>query len=130
PPTIKDAMTVTLRHCFQFLWIDRYCINQSSAMDMHLRIIQMGQIYASANLTIIALVGTDPTSGLPGIGHPRKTIKARKEQVGPVTLVQLNTEVAKNLQQLTWATRAWTFKEGILSKRRLVFTHQAILYIC
>ncbi|KAJ4299244.1 hypothetical protein N0V90_004488 [Kalmusia sp. IMI 367209] len=99
-------------------------------MDRYLQIKQMGQIYASAHLTIIAAVGTDPTYGLPGVSQRRNSRQTRIEQVGPVTLVQLMTRTARDVHQSTWATRGWTFQEGILSKRRLIFTDQAVLYIC
>ncbi|KAK7183902.1 tol protein [Paraphaeosphaeria sporulosa] len=128
--TIEDAITVTLRLGLRYLWVDRYCIEQTSIMDKTLQIKQMGQIYASAHLTIIAAAGTDPTHGLPGVSQPRQVNETVAEQVGPVTLVQLNTPTASDFQQSMWATRAWTFQEGILSKRRLIFTPQAVLYIC
>jgi hypothetical protein len=128
--TIEDAILVTLRLGFRYLWVDRYCIDQMSIMDKTLQIKQMGQIYASAHLTIIAASGTDPTYGLPGVTKPREVTEAMTEQVGPVTLVQLKTPAARDLQHSKWATRAWTFQEGILSKRRLVFTDQAVMYMC
>ncbi|KAF2439492.1 HET-domain-containing protein, partial [Karstenula rhodostoma CBS 690.94] len=128
--TIEDAITVTLGLGLRYLWVDRYCIEQTSIMDKTLQIKQMGQIYASAHLTIIAAAGTDPTHGLPGVNQPRKVTETATEQVGPVTLVQLKTSAASDFQNSMWATRAWTFQEGILSKRRLIFTSQAVLYIC
>lgn len=128
--TIEDAITATLGLGYRYLWVDRYCIEQTSLMDKTLQIKQMGQIYASAHLTIIAAAGTDPTHGLPGVSQPRQVSEATTEQVGPVTLVQLKTSAASSFQRSMWATRAWTFQEGILSKRRLVFTDEAVLYIC
>ncbi|KAL1591924.1 hypothetical protein SLS60_011516 [Paraconiothyrium brasiliense] len=128
--TIEDAITVTLGLGLRYLWIDRYCMKQMKSMDKWLQIKQMGQIYASAHLTIIAAAGTDPTHGLPGVSQPRQVNEAVTEKVGPVTLVQLKTPAANNFQRSKWATRAWTFQEGILSKRRLVFTDEAVLYIC
>jgi hypothetical protein len=128
--TIEDAITVTLRLGFRYLWVDRYCIDQMSTMDKTLQIKQMGHIYASAHLTIIAAAGNDPTYGLPGVTKPRQVNETMTEQVGPVTLVQLKTPAASDFQHSGWATRAWTFQEGILSKRRLVFTNQAVLYMC
>lgn len=129
-PTIEDAITVTLRLGFRYLWVDRICIDQSSVMDKDVLIKQMGQIYASAHLTIIAAAGLDPTYGLPGVSQPRQETSARAEQIGPVSLVELCTPTANGLLNSTWATRAWTFQEGILSKRRLIFTETATLYIC
>jgi len=130
PATIEDAITVTLKLGFRYLWVDKYCIDQSSPMDKHLQIDQMGQIYASAQLTLIAAAGTDPSYGLPGVSRPRTKYQTQTEYPGPVTLVQLMTTTANDICNSTWASRGWTFQEGILSRRRLVFTDQAAVYIC
>jgi hypothetical protein len=45
PPTIQDAITATLNLGYQFLWIDRYCINQSDSTEAQSQIKQMGFIY-------------------------------------------------------------------------------------
>jgi hypothetical protein len=36
--TIQDAITITLNFGYLFLWIDRYCINQSDNIEAHSQI--------------------------------------------------------------------------------------------
>jgi len=66
PKLIKDSIEVTLALGFQYLWVDRYCINKT---EKQWQIEQMDVIYSKSQLTIIAAV---PGNGLPGInGTPR-----------------------------------------------------------
>ena len=90
----------------------------------------MGDIYAAAQLTIIAAAGDDPTYGLPGVlSRPRLVPKA--EKIGTIwlkplpRLVQL-AEVAES----KWASRAWTFQEFYRSRRRLIFTQNQMIFMC
>ena len=67
PKVIEDSIEVTLRLGFQYLWVDRYCINQSDKEDQHNQIRQMDLIYSNAEFTIIAAAGNGPHHGLPGV---------------------------------------------------------------
>jgi hypothetical protein len=67
PKLIGDSIDATLRLKFRYLWIDRYCIDQSDDLSKDTQIGQMDLIYAHAQLTIIAEAGEDPKNGLPGV---------------------------------------------------------------
>lgn len=67
PKTVEDAMFVATELGIPFLWVDRYCINQDDPREKHDMIQNMDQTYEGAEITIIAAVGNDPYSGLPGI---------------------------------------------------------------
>ncbi|KAK4161773.1 heterokaryon incompatibility protein-domain-containing protein [Cladorrhinum sp. PSN259] len=67
PNTIEDAITTTQKLGFRYLWIDRYCIDQSSTEEKATQIEQMDLIYGNASCTIIAAAGADPSAGLPGV---------------------------------------------------------------
>lgn len=111
-PVIEDAMKAAKSIGFRFLWVDRYCINQDNAEEMHI-------IYEDAGITIIAGAGEGPEFGLPGVSTPRHP--QSKVQVGDYMLVStldLRSDIAKS----KWNTRAWTYQEALLSRRRLVFT--------
>lgn len=91
-------------------------------------ISRMDQIYSSASITIIDASGNDAQNGLPGVSSfPRRL--QQQVHIGNTTLLELprgNVEVETS----KWATRGWTYQEGYLSPRRLIFTPSQVLYIC
>lgn len=127
---IEDSNTVTLQLGFDYFWVDRLCINQSDLQDVHHQINQMDLIYAGSALTIIAAAGTGPDCGLPGVNGSPRTLQPR---IGwgrhrAKDLMSTLPSGSYELQVSLWNTRGWTFQEGRLSRRRLIFTHhQAFL---
>ncbi|KAI1653924.1 heterokaryon incompatibility protein-domain-containing protein [Daldinia decipiens] len=115
---VVDAIEVTLLMKLRYLWVDRHCINSNDEADKHHQISQMGNIYANAEITIIAAAGTDPTYGLPGISRPRKQ--------HPDGFPYLSHQIKESV----WASRGWTYQEGFLSPRKLVFTDYEASYLC
>ncbi|ETS82497.1 hypothetical protein PFICI_04373 [Pestalotiopsis fici W106-1] len=113
PATIRDAMTVVRKLGIRYLWVDKYCIEESSK---HVMISQMGKIYKSALITIVAAAGENPNHGLPGVTfmYHLKYHQAKKE----IKIQNVWTEIASS----KWSTRAWTFQEGALSPVNLFFT--------
>ncbi|KAK3312375.1 heterokaryon incompatibility protein-domain-containing protein [Apodospora peruviana] len=67
PRLIEDAIEVTARLNYRYLWVDRYCIPKDSDAERHTQIQKMNLIYGSSAITIIAAAGADPTHGLPGV---------------------------------------------------------------
>ncbi|KAG4436784.1 hypothetical protein IFR05_007718 [Cadophora sp. M221] len=129
PKTIEDSIEATLLFGLQYLWIDRYCINQLKSEEQQDQVSQMDVIYANAELTIIAAAGIGPDFGLPGVNKtkraPHPTIR-----IGDITLASTLPHPSCSLRESKWATRGWTYQEGLLSKRRLIFTPQQTYFEC
>ena len=128
PNVIRDAMTVTLKLGWQYLWVDRYCIDQDDEAK-HVQINQMDKVYSSAVITVIAAAGDNAGCGLPGVSsisrkaQPYATIRGR-------LLASTMRSSQETIGSSRWATRGWTYQEAALSKRRLVFTEEQIFYEC
>lgn len=89
----------------------------------------MDLIYANARLTIVAAAGENPDYGLPGVrGNFRKLQPSLK--VGTDFMVSTLPHPSWSVRNSKWASRGWTYQEGLLSKRRLVFTNDQVLYEC
>ncbi|KAI1651786.1 HET-domain-containing protein [Daldinia loculata] len=129
PATIRDAIEVTKRLRQRYLWVDRYCIDQSRSAEKHAEIEQMGLIYNRAALTIIAVAGLDPNYGLPGVSKIRKNAIPRRA-TSEWTIVGIPDSFRRIITQSTWATRGWTYQEVLLSRRRLYFTDQEAYFEC
>lgn len=91
-------------------------------------ISQMDQIYSNASVTIIAAAGEDAQTGLPGVSRFHRP-RQHEVHVQGVTILQL-PHGGQALSSSRWASRAWTYQEGYLSKRRLIFTDSQVLYLC
>ncbi|QDS77308.1 hypothetical protein FKW77_004599 [Venturia effusa] len=127
--TIEDAMSVVITLGFRFLWVDRYCIPQHDLDERHSQIQQMGEIYAQSSLTIIAIAGEGPDHGLPGVSstHRVPSDKLRSPFLDPVTIPpNIEDEYAAS----KWRSRGWTYQEGLLARRRLLFTDSQVYFQC
>lgn len=90
-------------------------------------ISQMDQIYANASVTIIAASDGDTEAGLCGVSTPRQL--QRHVNIQDVALLELPLG-HKALTSSKWASRGWTYQEGYLSTKRLIFTKNQVLFLC
>jgi hypothetical protein len=132
PKTISDAILLTSKMGERFLWVDSLCIISDDPQDKAAQIPAMTTIYGRALLTIIAAAGKDANNGLPGIRIPRS--KTRAVDLGHCRLMRSchpsNKNVSDPTRTTTWATRAWTYQELLLSPRSLTFLDQEVIWIC
>jgi hypothetical protein len=105
------------------------CIDQHNAVEKHVQIANMDVIYSQAQLTIIAAAGSDPYYGLPGVStRPRRP--AKRQKVSDIELVEMRMDEVRQLRSSFWAQRGWTFQEGYLSNRRLLFSDSQVSFAC
>ncbi|KAK4675212.1 hypothetical protein QC764_500240 [Podospora pseudoanserina] len=129
PLTIEDSLTVTDKLGFRYLWVDQYCIRQHDEGDKHSQIRLMAEIYGSAQATIVAAAGSDPTYGLPGVSKTQRSAQPHvKLRSGYLTWSYGSTK--DDISSSAWSTRGWTYQEGVLSSRRLVFTDKQVYFQC
>lgn len=104
------------------------CINQTSRTSKALQIQIMDKIYTHSQICLIAAAGQTPYYGLPGVNRRARTPQARIP-LGNLTLVQ-DCATGLNIAHSKWSSRAWTFQEGYLCSRRLVFTDEEVVFQC
>ncbi|KAF5633314.1 ankyrin repeat-containing protein [Fusarium tjaetaba] len=130
-PTIEDAMSVTLELGYTYLWVDRYCVVQEgneAVKQEQLR--HMHLVYANAEVTLIAAAGEDSSAGLRGVpGRPRN--RQPSAFIQGHALASIPPDPSHHVgSNSTWATRAWTYQEGLLARRRLYFSEHEMSYEC
>ena len=128
PPLITDAIAVTKSLGFRYLWVDRYCFPQFNAVERQRQLGLMGDIFSRSALTLIVAAGEGVQDAIPGVSVPREEQLSLQTEAGFFTtsLTRPDAEVASS----KWATRGWTFQEGVFARRRLVFTPSQTYFQC
>jgi hypothetical protein len=129
PRVVLDAIQVTTELGFDYLWVDRYCIDQDNPEEKNYLISKMAWIYEGAEITIIAASGNNANYGLPGVGRTTRLAQP-KIKVAGMTLVSTLCDPRVRIRESVWWTRGWTYQEGVLSRRRLVFTADQVYWEC
>ncbi|KAI0154189.1 heterokaryon incompatibility protein-domain-containing protein [Xylariaceae sp. FL1272] len=134
PQTFVDAMHLVSQLGERYLWIDALCIIQDDMKELRAFISRMDLIYGGAILTIIAAAGVDASAGLPGLRAQTRKLAPSMIPLGPFRfcLPIFNFEGPEEhyLAGTRWTTRGWTFQEGVLSRRKLIFTDDQIYWSC
>jgi hypothetical protein len=89
----------------------------------------MNSVYKNAELTLIAAASEDSNHGLPGVGTTQRESQPIAT-LGNVRIVSTMPSPRGIINRSKWSTRGWTFQEGVLSPRRLVFTDHQIYFEC
>jgi hypothetical protein len=126
---VTDSMEVTRRLGYQYLWIDKYCIDQDDPKEKASQISCMDQIYECSIAVLVAAGGKDSAFGLPGV-TTRSRIPQPTVSLQGITLCSTLPNTVYTIRRSGWMTRGWTFQEAIFSKRRLYFTEHQVVFEC
>ncbi|KAL8380982.1 hypothetical protein RB595_005331 [Gaeumannomyces hyphopodioides] len=152
PLTIQQAMEVTRRVGYRYLWVDSICIIQDDKADWARHTIIMGSIYANAVLTIAA---TGATGGSEGCYRPRPKAETGEESpyriearipcvwagryLGDMFAAPWDDTFSLSFEDpgprwelngSEWSTRAWVFQEIYFSRRLVLFGKSQISWTC
>ncbi len=130
PLTIKDAIQVVKQLGEQYLWVDRYCIAQDNTEQKRIAILNMNEVYAGAEVTIIALDGDDISAGLPGVSSRLRSGGTRQFTLSGPRMVGTLPQFTDVVLQSTWSGRGWCYQEARLSRRCLFFTKYQLYFSC
>ena len=135
PRTFQDAMIVTLRLGFHYLWIDSLCIIQDCQEDWSKESGTMQNVYANCVLTIAASWGKDSGSGL---FIERKPLNQQPCRIfgNACTGTYIETEhinirkSARFLNEESLEKRAWAVQEQFLPPRILSYRSFELQWDC
>lgn len=135
PLTLQDAVLVTRRLGFRYLWIDALCIIQDNYRDKLNEIGKMGKIYRNATITIVASYSGAASRGFLTPSLDLNNTKSctlpfhvpGSEQNGTVTIC---TEANGKRPIQPLSTRGWAYQEAVLSPRLVTFSESEIYCEC
>lgn len=130
--SIQDAIFVTRKLGFRYLWVDALCIIQDSAQDKDVQVSRMATIYKNATITIAAASSKAAAEGFlmnksiqPFLPQHKFSIPMTDGHTGSV-YVTAETYSPEHVLD----TRGWVLQEFMLSSRMLIFSDYEVLWQC
>ena len=130
PKTILDAVTVTRRLGFRYLWVDSLCIIQDDEDDWIDESTDMGKIYHNADTVIAATVAASAAEGfLRGRPAYNEGVVSVSSKASSVITARYRIYPEENDPE-PLDTRGWAYQERILSRRYLSFGKYQMQWSC
>jgi hypothetical protein len=138
--TFADAISITRKLGFRYLWIDAFCIVQDDADDWARESAKMAQIFGQAYLTIVAVASEN---GHGGCYHSRRSGREQFLCTVPNTnatltyrsgldhdFVSLLHGHGSRESEKPLFGRKWCYQERMLGQRLLYYTAHEIVWEC
>ncbi|TGO68527.1 hypothetical protein BOTNAR_0023g00050 [Botryotinia narcissicola] len=142
PQTIKDAIIITRRVGYRYIWIDSLCIIQDSPEDWAVESLKMADVYGGASLTIAAEAAIDTASGIFDSANVFRQQQSQNlnfsikgyHPLYPRDNGSLYLRDFVNLQpsklKSCLKNRAWALQEDLMSRRLLSFGKEQMYWRC
>ncbi|CAI9634129.1 unnamed protein product [Alternaria burnsii] len=128
PNSFRDAIEITRRLGFRYLWIDALCIIQNNTKDWAQEAGNMASYYGLSTLMISATAAEDSSRG---ILNPRNVSHSPMLGRGRTTsLYQRLLRGGFEIDRSVLATRGWAAQERMLAPRILHYTRQQMIWEC
>lgn len=134
--TFQDAVIISRRLGYEYLWIDSLCIIQDSEKDWKVEASKMGDYYRNAVCAIAALGASDGTEGCFMSRNPlsRRPLEIAISESELLILEPLSrsdcefNEVGRRASPLH--KRAWVIQERLMAPRTLYYGRFGISWEC
>ncbi|KAI9641986.1 hypothetical protein NHQ30_009856 [Ciborinia camelliae] len=132
PKIIDDAIAVCVKLSIPYLWVDRYCIDQSDPDELAAETQRMGYRYHDAKITLIggAFSKFDKDSDIGLLSSDDIESLQRIEMIQGRKYITSLPSIQDQIHSSPWSTRAWTMQEGQLSIRCAFFGNWDTSFLC
>ncbi|OKL56802.1 hypothetical protein UA08_07777 [Talaromyces atroroseus] len=127
----QDAITVTQALGEKYIWIDQLCMAQDDPALKEYLVERMDKVYGRAVLNIIVATSAPPSEdySIPGVSRPRNILQ-EASIIDNLHLITALPDFSVAVERTWWATRGWTFQEGVLPRRCLIFHDDQMYFRC
>ncbi|CZT52324.1 uncharacterized protein RSE6_13634 [Rhynchosporium secalis] len=142
PSTFRDAILLTRKLGFKYIWIDSLCIIQNVHEDWTLESSQMFRVYANAAINLSASAAHNSNEGIFQTADQKRYLSAVRtkltceSEIGGIRgEVGVRLQIGGNgpfvlLPEEPMHRRAWVLQESILSPRRIDFASTQLYWEC
>lgn len=138
PATFQDAIFVAKKLGIRYLWIDALCIVQDDRDDWEVEAVKMCDVFAHSQVTISAARNSSSADSFLRRSPDELLSVQFHSTLEPDVLDQYFIRLeprhydptGRELEQSTWASRAWVFQEVLMSTRQLIFGNKALQFRC
>ena len=141
PRTFQDAVTVTRKLGLRYLWIDSLCIIQDDSDDWNEQSMVMGKIYNESTITIMAATSiTIPNheQAPEGFLHRQPSLTLLTIEMDYYSrdwrrdgnwFIRYMDKTRHHSWHLELLTRGWVMQEYMLSRRKVIYTPDQLLWV-
>jgi hypothetical protein len=133
PAIVKDALELTRGIGIDWLWVDRLCIDQDNEDEKFALVPVIKDIFALAELTLVAATDDGAHSPLPSVSAPRLVSDEIREVTYSTHRLRLLPSppiLNRMLEPCAWRRRGWTFEEHVFSRRLLYLFPSEAIFSC
>lgn len=130
PPTVRDAIRITMSLGIQYLWVDAFCIIQDDPEDWRLAARRMDRVFGSAYCRLAA---ASASTAYDGMIMPRdsETYLRLPDPKGPSTYIsRFIDHFHRDVDRSPLNGRAWVLLERALCCRTIYFTSTQVYMEC
>ncbi|KIL85499.1 hypothetical protein FAVG1_11457 [Fusarium avenaceum] len=131
PKTFQDAMIVTRRLGYRYIWIDALCIVQDDPDDWLRESVRMTSVYHNAACCIAAHTSRHSESGfLDDTLEPVPTfqVRSKDDKSRYISNMTLASNFYDQVTRSFLSQRGWVFQERVLARRILHFVKHHIFF--
>ncbi|KAF5532925.1 tol [Fusarium mexicanum] len=130
PNTYQEAIQLSLRMGFRYIWIDSLCIIQDSSLDWMQEAKDMKRVYEHAIFNLCSATASD-SAGTSFVARHTSLLRPLHVKVhGEVFQMLCDGLLQDDITYCTLRTRAWVYQEWYLSKRSLVMGSHQLWWHC
>ncbi|KAJ4301574.1 hypothetical protein N0V90_003667 [Kalmusia sp. IMI 367209] len=128
PKSFGDAVQITRRLGFRYIWIDALCISQNNSADWAEEAPKMSSYYGLSALMIAAAVAEDSSKGILVDRHvPYSPVMGKDKKY---CLRQRLLRWGWDIERSVLASRGWCAQERMLAPRIVHYTKRQMIWEC